>query len=392
MTGPASRSPPLRLLLVEDNPGDARLVRELLAELESPPLELVRVERLAEAEEAMKDAAFDAILLDLSLPDADGLESVARAQEFAPATPVVVLTGRDDAELSLEAVRAGAQDYLVKGEVPGPALLRFVRYAIERKRADEERRRLLAREREAREEAEAAYERARTATRQRDEVLGMVTHDLRSPLTGIVLGATAALRRGAMDEETGRLVRAMQREAERMSRLLQDLLDVASIEAGRFAVRSRPCEVDDLIREATELFVSAADERGLTLEVEFSPELPPIHADRDRISQVLANLLSNATRFTPEGGRITVWAEEDGPAIRFSVRDTGPGIPEEEREHLFHRFWQPSRSRPGSGTGLGLAIARGIVEAHGGRIWVESEEGAGSTFHFSVPTADSQGS
>jgi phosphoserine phosphatase RsbU/P len=379
---------PLRLLLVEDNPGDARLFQEALREIDPCPFDLVWVKRMDEAEKALENGAFDAILLDLSLPDTQGLETVARTQEVAPSVPIVVLTGLDDEEVALEAVRRGAQDYLQKGEVPAPAMVRIVRYAIERKRAEEERRRLLKREQEARRQAEAASEEARRATRQRDEVLGMVTHDLRSPLTGIVLGATAALRRGALDEETARMVNAIRREAERMSRLLQDLLDVATIEAGRFAIRSRACDVAEVIEEATELFQPSAEEGGVVLETEVPAELPGIRVDRDRISQVLGNLLSNAIKFTPREGCVTVRARLQGAAVRVSVADTGTGIPPDHQEGLFDRFWQPAPDRKRAGAGLGLAIARGIVEAHGGEIWVESEEGKGSTFHFTVPTVE----
>ena len=385
MTGETS---PLRLLLVEDNPGDARLLQEILREVESPPIDLALVERMEEAEKALGNGTFDAILLDLSLPDTQGMDTVTRALEAAPSVPIVVLTGLDDEVAALEALRRGAQDYLRKGEVSALAMVRILRYAIERKGTQEERRRLLEREREARRLAEAASEEARRATRQRDEVLGMVTHDLRSPLTGIVLGATAALRRGALDEETARMVNAIRREAERMSRLLQDLLDVATIEAGRFAIRSRACDVAEVIEEATELFQASAEAGGVMLGTEVPEGLPGIRVDRDRISQVLGNLLSNAIKFTPREGSVIVRADVQGRAVRVSVADTGIGIPSDHREGLFHRFWQPAPDRKRAGAGLGLAIARGIVEAHGGEIWVESGEGKGSTFHFTVPTVE----
>lgn len=282
-----------------------------------------------------------------------------------------------------------AEASISKLKVGGEWLFTVVlRDITERMRAEEERARLLERERHARKSAETAFEEARKANRHRDEILGMVTHDLRSPLTGIVLGATAALRRGDLDEEAGRRVTAIRREAERMSRLIQDLLDVASIGAGQFAIRTRPCDAAEVIRESTELFQAGAEDRNVELEVDVPGDLPGIRVDRDRISQVVGNLLSNALKFTPEGGKVVVRATTRGAAVRVSVRDTGPGIPPKDQDQLFHRFWQPSPDRKRASAGLGLAIARGIVEAHGGEIWVESEDGQGSTFHFTVPTVD----
>lgn len=377
---------PIRLLLVEDNPADARFLQELLGELKSPSFDFVWVERLGKAETVLANATFDAVLLDLSLPDGHGMGSVARAQAAAPFTPLIVLTGLDDQNLAVEAVRSGAQEYLVKAEVSGPLLARVVRYSIERKRLEEVRRQLLAREREARAEAEAAFERARKATRQRDEVLGAVAHDLQSPLAGIAL-ASAAVLRNVADPEAQKVISAIEREAERMNRLIRDLLDVASIEAGRLVVRRQSCDLAPLIREATELLESTFQYRGLAFQVEISEDLPPVLADRDRLSRVFSNLLSNAIKFTPRGGRVTLKATREGAAVRVSVADTGPGIPPDEHAHLFDRFACPPRLRPDGGTGLGLTIARGIVEAHGGQIGVESEVGTGSTFHFTVPAA-----
>lgn len=380
-------TPRIRLLLVEDNPGDARLLREFLLESGRDTFELIPAESLAEAVGAIVECPPDAILLDLSLPDAHGLETVAGVQEAAPSVPIIVLTGLDDRELALEAVQAGAQDYLVKGQVRGALLERAVRYAMERKHLEREWVRALALEKQAKEEAEAATERATRATRQRDEVLAMVTHDLRSPLNGVILGTSAILRRGALEEETRKRVAAIQRAADRMNRLLQDLLDVASIEAGRLSVDIRAIDVEDLVREATELLGPSLREAGLELELELPDDLPPVYADRVRLNQVLSNLLSNAIQFTPQGGDLRLRAAVQGSSVQFSVIDTGSGIPEAEREHLFDRFWRPPSPGRGGGTGLGLAISRGIVEALGGSIWVESEVGQGSAFHFTVPVA-----
>jgi len=378
----------VRILLIEDNPGDARLLRELLAEAEPEAFAVTWVERLADAEAELDRETPDAILLDLSLPDGSGLETVRTVQSAAPTVAILVLTGLVDQELALHAVQEGAQDYLIKGEVDGALISRAVRYAMERKLLEEERLRLLDRERAARAEAEEAVDRAERARRQRDEVLQMVTHDLRNPLSGIVIGAAAALMTSGLPEQAVRRVTAIQRAAERMNRLVQDLLDLSSIELGRLAMRKRPVEIGGLLREATELLGPEMAARGLTLDCSVPDPLPVVAVDRDRVHQVLSNLLANAVRFSPDAGRIGIVARRLEAELCVTVSDTGPGIPEDECTYVFDRFWRRERGQPTRGAGIGLSIAQGIVTAHGGRIWVESRVGEGSQFHFTLPLHD----
>jgi len=378
----------VQLLLVEDNPGDARLLRELLGEAEPEAFAVTWVDRLADAEALLERETPDAILLDLSLPDGQGIETVRAIQAVAPAVPILVLTGLVDQDIALQAVKEGAQDYLIKGEVGGALVARAIRYAMERKLLEEERLRLLARERAARAEAEDAFERVERARRQRDEVLQMVTHDLRNPLSGIVIGAAAALMGSGLPEDAVRRVSAIQRAAERMNRLVQDLLNLSSIELGRLAMRRRPIEIEEVLREAVELLGPQMAERGLTLDWSVPDRLPMVAVDRDRVHQVLSNLLANAIRFCPDAGRIGIAARRHGAEVRVTVSDSGPGIPEDECTYVFDRFWHRERGRPTRGAGIGLAIAQGIVTAHGGRIWVESRVGEGSHFHFTLPLHD----
>ena len=375
----------VQLLLVEDNPGDARLLRELLEEAEPDAFAVTWVDRLADARVELERETPDAILLDLSLPDGSGLETIRAVQAVAPAVPILILTGLIDQEIALQAVHEGAQDYLIKGEVDGALIARAVRYAMGRKLLEEERLRLLARERAARAEAEDAVERVERARRQRDEVLQMVTHDLRNPLSGIVIGAAAALMGSGMPEDAVRRVSAIQRAAERMNRLVQDLLDLSSIELGRLAMRRRSVEIQAVLREATELLEPDMAKRGLTLEWSVPDRLPAVDVDRDRVHQVLSNLLANAVRFSPDAGQIGIAARKQGAELRVTVSDMGPGIPEDECTYVFDRFWHRERGQPTRGAGIGLAIAQGIVAAHGGRIWVESRVGEGSHFHFTLP-------
>jgi signal transduction histidine kinase len=172
-----------------------------------------------------------------------------------------------------------------------------------------------------------------------------------------------------------------------MNRLIQDLLDVARIEAGRMYLERDYLQPANLVREAVELNAVLAAAKALTLRPEGGDATSPVLADRDRVLQVLANLIGNAIKFTPSGGEITVRAEPVNGEICFSVADSGPGIREDDLTRLFRPFWQGRRGGR-EGAGLGLTIAKGIVEAHGGRIWATSEPGAGATLCFTLPAAE----
>jgi signal transduction histidine kinase/DNA-binding NarL/FixJ family response regulator len=543
---------PVRVLLVEDNPGDARLTRDSLRYSARGQYEVEHVERLAHAESILASGAVDVVLLDLSLPDAPRESSVARAYAMAPGVPIIVLTGLDDEEAALEAMKSGAEDYLVKDEVDGELLTRSIRYAIERKRletsheqlhtrleAEHARLRFLAdagiklaasldfeetlesvssllvesladfciidilgvgeaetrrlrvahadpekagladqlrdlpldRERPhlasdalisgsssvvavtddvlrslaqneehlrilqemnplsyiavpltAREQLLGAlvlisssrfyssedlrlaeevarraalavddarlYRHAQSVIRAREEVLRIVSHDLRNPLSTITMSAEILLdsQVGFSEEQKIRQLHVILRSAERMDRLIEDLLDVARLEAGQLSLDLSHYDPRRLVHEAVELHSAVATARELTLRARTPHRLAPVLADRDRVLQVMGNLIGNAIKFVPEGGEVTVGAEAEGDQVRFWVRDTGPGIPQHELANLFRPFWQGRRGGR-EGAGLGLAISKGIVEAHGGRIWADSEVGSGTCVSFTLTTA-----
>lgn len=225
----------------------------------------------------------------------------------------------------------------------------------------------------------------------RDQVMGMVSHDLRTLLGGIALQA-ALLKRNAAEDEAGRrtvqAVEKIQRFTARMNRLIGDLVDVASIEEGRIRIAPALQDATAVVRESVEAFQPLVSAHGLSLDVELSGDRLMAKFDHERILQVLANLLSNALKFTPAGGRIALRVAPVGPDLRFSVADTGSGIPSHQLDAVFERFWQ-ARGEDRRGLGLGLYISKGIVEAHGGRLWAESQPGKGSTFSFTLPGAPS---
>jgi len=227
------------------------------------------------------------------------------------------------------------------------------------------------------------FQQAQQAVRVREQILAIVSHDLRNPLGAILLTTNALAKKGTLPEAVGRI----QRAAERMRRLIEDLLDFASIEAGHLAIRRLPQDPGAMLQETLASFEGVAQDKGLQMTADVEPLLPKVFCDHDRILQVLSNLVGNATKATPEGGHVSLRVEARGDEVLFSISDDGPGIGPEDLEHLFERYWRGDDVEY-NGTGLGLAIARGIVTAHGGRIWAESALGHGAKFLFAVPVAD----
>lgn len=319
--------------------------------------------------------------------DAD--EVVEQARDRADA---VLDTARDKADDEAAAV-AGPADLAAQRRVEDDAL------RDERATADE----ALAREREEQARVLAALlplerkttdrhllsERLRSdeSLASRDDYMAMVAHDLRNLLSGIVLDATLVAERAPQSEEGRGVVTGMeriQRYAVRMNRLIGDLVDVVSIDARKLAVDKAPCDVAALLVEAVDTFAAAAADAGIALELELADRPMSAELDHGRMLQVLANLIANALKFTPRGGRVVLSGERADDAIRLTVTDTGVGIPAHLLEDVFERFWQAD-DHDRRGLGLGLHISRSLVEAHGGRIWAESEPGEGSSFHVVVP-------
>ena len=230
------------------------------------------------------------------------------------------------------------------------------------------------------------YEQAQSAIRARQDVLAIVSHDLKNPLGAILMTAERLTEESPTDDPVMRRrgIQLIQRSAERMNRLIADLLDVASIEAGHLAVETKPHPVGPLLSEAVELHRAAAARKELQLEGVLPDAELEIDCDRGRVLQVFGNLIGNAIKFTGNGGSIRVCAEPCGEETLFFVADSGAGIEPDELSHVFDRFWQARRVAR-VGTGLGLTIAKGLVEAQGGRIWAESTVGQGATFFFTIP-------
>jgi signal transduction histidine kinase len=376
----------LRILVVEDEEPDRVAVRRCLLQAGLP----ARVDEVGSAHEALErigTAVPDCVLLDYYLPGVDGLALLRDIRSLAVDLPVVILTGRGGEETAVELMKAGAADYVPKAVLTPERLASTVRHAMDlarasaaRRRAEAEREQSLILEREARTRAERAI-------RMRDDVLGIVAHDLRNPVNVIAVSAATMLELPLPEDQRVRQLEIIRRSARELDRLISDLLDVTRIESGNFAIELTRVHVRALLDETLQQFEAQARGRHVALGLEAAADLPPVAADRDRLVQVVSNLLDNALKFTPAHGRVVVRARRLDKAVEIAVEDSGPGISAEHLPRVFDRFWQADRTSR-SGAGLGLAICKGLIEAHGGRIQVDSALGRGTVFRFAVPCAD----
>ncbi|MBI1881941.1 MAG: response regulator [Chloroflexi bacterium] len=432
----------IRILLIESNPGDARLLQELLAEAGSDGFTLTLVDGLATGLERLTEGRFDVVLLDLSLPDGQGVETLRRLQADVSEVPVVVLTGLEDEALGVQLIQAGAQDYLVKGQVSGPLLLHSVRYAIERKRVKAEL------EAQARQQAEQAlqdslqqlsmaYRQAtiyaqelkaevierkqaeekvlqlnaelerRVAERTaqlsivnaelaraahlKDEFLANMSHELRTPLNTILGFSEALLQQiaGPLNERQLNFLQMIEESGRHLLAMINDILDVSKIEAGKLDLQLGRVSVEEVCQASLQFINQAALKKRISVSFHMDQTPPTIQADARRLKQILVNLLSNAVKFIPEGRRVglEVKGEPAQEVLHFIVWDTGIGMTSEDLARLFKPFVQlDSRlSRQYEGTGLGLALVSRLAELHGGSVSVESAVGQGSRFTVSLP-------
>jgi len=226
----------------------------------------------------------------------------------------------------------------------------------------------------------------RSLQNMRRDFIASISHDLRTPLTNM-RAITDTLKGGAIDDEkvARDFLNRIDAEVERMTQIVLELLQMSRIEAGSLRLKLEAVDLSVIVRDITERLKLLADRQKLTIAVDTNENLPLVRADGEQVQQVLVNLLHNAIKFTPAGGSVTISTSSDAESVTVGVSDTGIGISREDLPHIFERFYKADKARAGGGTGLGLAIAREIIELHGGRIWVESKEGKGSTFSFSLP-------
>jgi two-component system sensor histidine kinase/response regulator len=324
----------------------------------------------------MQENAFEVVLLDIMMPDMDGYEVLGRlkADERLRHVPVIMISAIDEVQSVVRCIEAGAEDYLAKPF--DPTLLKArIGASLEKKRG-------LDRESVLYEQLQKNYRRLEEVEKLRDDMRNMIVHDLRTPLTAVIVGVEMLGSHGDLSASQRDMVNIAAGGGKTLLGMINDLLDVEKMESGTSQLRYERLSAAALIAAAVEQVGSLAEMEGTSLVMELRGDLL-FEGDENKLSRTLVNLIGNAIKFT-HAGTVTISASPDGADIRFAVRDTGAGIPPEAFERIFEKFGQLDAGNR-VGTGLGLAFCKLAVEAHGGRIEVESKPGAGSTFSFTVP-------
>lgn len=377
----------LKILLIEDNPAEARLLQEVLKGFDLQQFCLVRAKRLREALTLLQERRFDAILLDLTLPDSVGLDSLKPLMAAAPQVPIVVLTNTNDDRLAIEAVRQGAQDYLVKRRVNVEVLVRSLHYAIERKRVaehlQEEKKALEAQMQEQRVELAKVKE----LNQLKAEFVSMFSHDFRNPLTTILAsaGLLQDCDRQLSNEKKLALFQQIRSASRDMARLLDEVILVGRADSGKLVCDVTMLDLEALCRQLLEELQLSADSKQIDLKFVCRETIGFALWDEGLLRHILINLLGNAIKYSPEGRQVYLELNIEIEKVILCVRDWGIGIPSEDIEQLFDPFHRAKNVGSIPGNGLGLAIVKRCVEAHGGTITVESEVGVGTTFAVTLP-------
>lgn len=376
----------VKILLIEDNLAEARLLQEFLKAAESKHFSLVHVKRLQEALDQLDRDYFDIILLDLTLPDSQGLVSLAPLIRKAPSLPIVVLTNTNDDELAIESVRQGAQDYLVKRQVNVEVLMRSLYYAIERKQMSEALRKVNETLENRVQERTAELVQAKELNQLKSEFVSMLSHDIRNPLTTIML-STGLLQNNEdrLTKETKLTHYQLIRSAiKNMDRLLSEVLLIGKADSGKLRCQPKPMALEPFCRQLVKEVQFNIDEKH-QLVFTSQGELGEALWDENLLRHILGNLLANAIKYSPEGGLIRLELIAETETVILRIQDPGIGIPPEDLKGLFQAFHRAKNVDAIPGTGLGLAIVKRCVEEHGGQISVESEVGVGTTFIITLP-------
>ncbi len=380
-------------ILVVDDEGDIRdFLSKALTRFAGFQVELA--ENGEEALKKIDKEKFDLVLTDLKMPAVDGLQLITEIARSKPDTLTVLMTGHGTIDSAIEAMKNGASDYLTKPLNLDEAILRLRKVLEEKQR--------FVRLKDYADQLEKANQELKKIDAMKSEFVSVASHELRTPLAAIKNSIQLILsgKTGAINENQTKFLSMAERNINRLTNILNDLLNLSKIESGKIELKFEDVALKNLIESTVSSLRPQADGKSIAIEVEVPEDLPAAFADKDKIEQVLVNLIGNAIKFTPERGKIFVIAKafseeregKDVNKIAVSVKDTGIGIPGEQLNSIFEKFHQVEGSlhRSTGGTGLGLAITKGLVEAHQGKIWVESEVGKGSIFTFTLPVSEGE--
>jgi signal transduction histidine kinase len=395
----------LRVLIVDDDEVDRMAVRRALKKA-SLSMELSEAMNYADSIALLKDTPFDCVFLDYQLPDQDGLTLVRNARQLGLVVPLVVLTGQGDEQIAVELMKAGATDYLSKSRITPERLEQVLRNAIRVYRAEmkaaianqqlRESNELLKRQNQ---ELEAQRQQIQLqnlklieASQLKSQFLATMSHELRTPLNAIIGFSQLLLRRskGSLTDSQTDMVERILNNGKHLLELLNDILDLSKIEAGRLELKPEYFDLIHVVNTTVEELRSLADEKHLSLQVSIDLQDTEVFTDPSRLRQILVNLLSNAIKFTESGGvwvRVNPLSADHSDRITISVKDTGIGIAQNQLKQIFEPFRQidQTTTRKHPGTGLGLAITDSLVRMMQGKIFVESQVDQGTTFRVELP-------
>ena len=365
---------PGRLLVVDDDGAN----RDVLSRrLRRQGHDVATARSGADTLRLMRESAFDAVLLDIMMPDMDGYEVLGhiKADERLRHIPVIMISALSEVESVVRCIDAGAEDYLIKPF--NPVLLRArVGASLEKKRGRD-------RETALYDQLQQNYKRLQELEKMRDDMRNMIVHDLRTPLTAVIVGVEMLEKHGQLNDSQREMMTIATGGGKTLLGMINDLLDVEKMESGSTHLVYEPLSPSALVASAVVQVASLAEMERTELVTDIAADLPQFSGDANKLSRTLVNLIANAIKFT-RAGTVTVSVDRHPDGICFAIRDTGSGIPPEAFERIFEKFGQVDR-RSRVGTGLGLAFCKLAVEAHGGSIRVESAAGKGSTFSFTVP-------
>lgn len=382
----------VHILLIEDNLAEARFLQEVLRQYEFQDFHIFHVQRLNEAlqelEQKKSSDLYDIVLLDLTLPDSNGLSSLVDIMQSQPTLPIVVLTNTNDDDLAVEAVKKGAQDYLVKKQVNDKVLLRSIRYAIERKQVLETLREVNHTLENRVQESTTELIRAKEINRFKSEFVSMLSHDIRNPLNAILLAAGLLKNSDETISQEKKLshYKVIRSAIKNMALLLDEASFIGKADSGKLECQRTLLSIKNICLEVIENVTLSLEEKEIDLIFTTSGEVIDVLCNENLLHHILDNLIFNAIKYSPSQSTINFNLSFTKEFFIFDIKDEGVGIPLKEQPYIFQPFHRASNIGSIPGTGLGLAIVKKCVDMLNGEVMLESEVGFGSTFTVKIPT------
>ncbi|MBU1148253.1 MAG: response regulator [Candidatus Omnitrophica bacterium] len=376
----------IKILIIEFSSQNILKIKEALSKPSSVSYELLWLQKEENLLKKVDEEKFNVILLSYNLPGANGLEILADLQYKDLHGPVIMMADRGDEEFATLAMREGAYDYVIREKGFEKGLSIVIHNALRAFEAQKEKERLQKEIAAKNIELEAANRKLKELDRIKSDFVANVAHEFRTPLT-IIKGNTDLVIKGGLGEVTPEqkdMLGGAVNVANRLARLVNDLLDISKIESGKMKLKKESLNINKIIEENLTVFSKIMKDKKQAINKDLAKDMPDINADIDKTTQVFINLLSNAIKYSSEGGKITIKSTNLEKEIMVEISDTGEGIAPENIDTVFDKFARVTAEKK-EGTGLGLPIAKDIVTLHNGRMWVKSELGKGSQFYFTLP-------